>query len=187
MPRVCVSAWRDVDDAAASNAAHRNVVALALALDRRGVAVQQFNDLVSVRQHTHEQTLADWHNSLRRDLDVAISCERSMERGCVKVCYHGPAQQELAAALSAAIAGGDGLVDCGAYESVEVPFLLGSHQPAFLIELPQDARGHWRAAAKVLADTLAAPPLEPRVTVELTVPDDVRLRLVINGEELLPD
>ena len=187
MPRVCVSAWREVDDEPASEVAQRAAVALAVALDRRGVAIHQLGRTSSVNQRAYEQTLLDWHNSMQREVDIAIRCQRRQDSDSVLVGYYGPAQEKLAATLAAAVAGGGGQINGRAQARPDVPFLTGSHQPAFLVELPLEGGGHWRGAAKALANALE-PTLNPRVAVSLTVPDDVELKLIINGEELLlPD
>jgi hypothetical protein len=170
--------------------------ALRAALISRGLRAHMLGT-PSGHENAHTQSLIDWHNSMARDLDVCIRPERLREEGAENTgvqVFFADGERELATEVAAAIAQRGGVADCGAHLSAG-PFLVGTHQHALLIALaqpPHDAAWGAVADALVLALPLpAAPPviaLRPHVKVELTLPNDVELRLFINGEELLlPD
>src|SRR5262245_9108411 len=117
--------------------ARRVVPALAEALrKRRGFSVIEFHDDVSTTQDENLNRIVDFHNSQDRDLDISVhfnACDPPTEGGRGTECFY-QTQTELAAKVSAAIAGASGMKDRGAKYG-NFFFLSHTSRPAILIEV----------------------------------------------------
>lgn len=159
----------------------RVVTAVAKRLNARGVKAYSFIDRISRDQNTNLNTIVAWHNSLARDLDVSIhfnaNAPTSKPVG-TEVLY--VTQAELAAELSAAIAGAGALIDRGEKYRDNLYFLNNTEMPAVLIEVcfvDSEAdvalyQQHFDSVVDAIVSALggqaAAPSPAPEVLVDLT-------------------
>jgi len=144
MTVICLSAGHsakcpgaaDILDEFAEN--RRMVATVAAKLNvRAGGKCYSFVDMTSRDQNTNLNTIVDWHNSIARDLDVSIHFNCSDQHTAnplgTEVLYI--TQNDLAGRLSAAIAGGSGLIDRGPKPRNDLFFLNNTEMPAVLIEV----------------------------------------------------
>jgi N-acetylmuramoyl-L-alanine amidase len=177
--------------------------AVAEALRHQGVTVMEFWDQNSTSQQQNLDAIVSWHNKQSRDLDVSIHFNASNGQGHgTEVLY--VTQEELAFQIADAIAT-CGLTDRGGKKNTGLAFLNGTDGPAVLVEVlfidnTGDAniyKQKFQDICNSIATGITGFPIEPRppqpgptpetkeITVALTVPDGVELRLVVNGEVLL--
>jgi N-acetylmuramoyl-L-alanine amidase len=182
-------------------------------LRRRGVTVTEFWDKVSDNVSDNLDAIVNFHNSqAAHDLDISchFNASNGDGHGC-EVLYK--TQEELAAKVSAAIAG-NGFTDRGAKYRDDLKFLNATSAPALLIETcfldhigdveTYQARFDGICASIATAISGAAtgrpprperperpppgrPEAPPVVTVSMTVPHGVDIRVMVNGEELMQD
>jgi hypothetical protein len=135
--------------------------------------VVTFEDTTSHSQNENLHTIVDFHNSQTRDLDVSVhfnsNGHTSKPMGTMTLYY---SQEELAGAVSAAVAAASGLKNKGVEYRPNLMFLNSTDEPAILIEvcfvtseadviLYQD---HFDALCRAIAETIggnAVPQPEP--------------------------
>jgi N-acetylmuramoyl-L-alanine amidase len=104
-------------------------------LRARGVEVTTYHDDISTTQNENLNRIVDFHNSKQRDLDVSVhfnAFEPTTAGRGVEVLY--ATQEDLAEAVSEAIAS-VGLINRGAkYRGDDLFFLQQTEMPALLIE-----------------------------------------------------
>lgn len=111
------------------------VEALAEALRKRSVTVETFHDDISETQNENLNRIVDYHNSIRRDLDVSVhfnayeQVDKPMGTECLYLTTY-----DLAVEVSEAIAD-VGLIDRGAKKRTDLFFLNETAMPAILIEV----------------------------------------------------
>jgi len=105
-------------------------------LKRYGVDVHVFHDTVSNNQQDNLETIVDWHNSMRSDLDLSIhfnAFEPTAEGRGVEVLY--VTQEDLAAAMSYSISNISGLKNRGAKYRDDLYVLNSTNAPCVLAEI----------------------------------------------------
>jgi hypothetical protein len=115
--------------------ARRVVERLADELTARGVAVNSFHDNTSKSQNENLNTIVNFHNKQKRELDVSVhfnAYEQVTKPMGVEVLY--VSQQSLAAKVSSAIAA-SGLINRGAKKRTDLFFLNKTDKPAILLEI----------------------------------------------------
>lgn len=116
--------------------ARRVVERVAEFLRLAGVDVTTFHDDTSRDQTTNLNTIVDFHNSKKRELDCSVHfnafevCDKPMGTECLYVSQH-----DLARDVSEAIAFAGGLVDRGPKQRTDLFFLNNTTEPAILIEV----------------------------------------------------
>jgi hypothetical protein len=116
--------------------ARRVVDRVVMDLNGRGVHAVAYHDDVSTSQDENLGRIVDFHNSQGRDLDVSVHFNAYVETEKpmgTEVLY--TSQAELAAQLSAAIAGAGGFINRGAKLRYDLFFLNNTAEPAVLIEV----------------------------------------------------
>lgn len=144
-----------------------------------GAEAVTFHDNVSDDQSENVRRLTDWHNSQDRDLDCQIHMNAHQEtiepRGS-ECWYVSDGTEELAARVSAGIAGAARLPDRGAKQTDDLYFLNKTDQKAILIEVVfVDSKADAEAyrdrfpsicvalASAILARFVARPPTVPEM------------------------
>ena len=113
----------------------RVVDALAPRLQDRGVNVVTFEDTTSRSQSENLNTIVNFHNKQKRDLDISVhfnAYEQKSGPMGTEVLY--VTQSGLAKEMSAAIAS-CGFIDRGPKKRTDLAFLNGTTEPAILIEV----------------------------------------------------
>jgi N-acetylmuramoyl-L-alanine amidase len=108
---------------------------LAGELIARGVAVNTFHDDTSKSQNENLNTIVNWHNKQKRELDVSVhfnAYEQVSKPMGVEVLY--VTQQTLAAKVSSAIAA-SGFINRGAKKRTDLFFLNKTSKPSILLEI----------------------------------------------------
>jgi len=115
--------------------ARKMVEQIASELKLRGAEIVTFHDDTSKDQNTNLNTIVNFHNKQKRDLDVSVHYNAFEQRdepvGC-EVWY--VSQKDIAAKISAAIAS-VGFKDRGAKWTDELFFLNKTNEPAVLLEI----------------------------------------------------
>jgi N-acetylmuramoyl-L-alanine amidase len=116
--------------------ARKVVPAIADHLRAAGFDVVTFNDDTSRTQSVNLSTIVNFHNGLKRDLDVSVHfnahVRTELPRG-VEVLHRS--QPSLAARVSKAMADASGLVNRGAKMRTNLSFLNRTRKPAILLEI----------------------------------------------------
>ena len=100
-----------------------------------GIDVKTFHDNSSGDQGTNLETIVNFHNAQKRDLDVSVHFNAYVETNspmgveCLWVT-----QEELAAKISAAISKAGNLLDRGPKYRSDLYFLNSTDKPSILIE-----------------------------------------------------
>lgn len=108
---------------------------LAVALTNRGIKVTTFHEMKAKTQKENLWAITDFHNSLKRDLDISVHMNCFEQRDApvgTEVWY--VTQQDLAKRLSAAMAS-VGFIDRGAKFSDGLHFLNQTAMPSVLLEV----------------------------------------------------
>ena len=115
--------------------ARRVVNRVAKELEERGVEVEVFHDDTSQSQNENLNTIVDYHNSKKRDLDISVhfnayvETTKPMGAECLYVT-----QEALAHRISSALAA-CGFLDRGAKKRTDLFFLNQTTMPSILIEV----------------------------------------------------
>ncbi len=116
--------------------ARKVVEAVAELWRKSGVGVTTFHDNTSTSQSQNLNTITNFHNSKKRDLDVSCHFNAyqttSKPMGC-EVLY--VSQSELASEVSAAIAGAGKWPNRGGKKRTDLAFLNNTNEPAILLEV----------------------------------------------------
>ena len=160
--------------------ARKVVESIAAALREGGVGVKTFHDDTSHSQNENLNTIVNFHNKQKRDLDVSVHFNAyqttSKEMG-TEVLY--VTQSSLAAATSAAIAEAGEFINRGAKKRTDLFFLNSTHEPAILLEVCfVDSKAdvdlyheHYDAICWAIASTISGQDMEPPNTEEPEQPE----------------
>jgi len=186
---------------------------VAKALRARGVEVVEFWDQTSKTQDENLKAICSWHNKQTRDYDVSVHFNASNGQGHgVEVWY--VTQKDLSARISKSMSEA-GFTDRGAKYTSSLYFLNNTSKPAVLIEtcfidnngdmvgiyMPDFNRVCELAAIGICGikepiqppgpepgpepGPSPEPGPEPEVQVAMTIPEGVKLTLMVNGELVL--
>jgi N-acetylmuramoyl-L-alanine amidase len=101
-----------------------------------GVEVVEFHDNLSTSQNENLNTIVNYHNSQKRDLDISVHfnayqpTEGPRGTECLYLTQH-----DLAARVSKGVAEAGLLTDRGAKKRTDLFFLNNTAEPAILIEV----------------------------------------------------
>lgn len=115
--------------------ARKVVETIANNLHTAGVGVKTFHDNTSHSQNENLNTIVNYHNSQKRDLDVSVhfnAYNTTSKPMGTEVLY--VSQSSLASKTSAAIASAGAFINRGAKKRTDLFFLNSTHEPAILIE-----------------------------------------------------
>jgi N-acetylmuramoyl-L-alanine amidase len=115
--------------------ARKVVDRLASELVARGVATHKFHDNTSKSQNENLNTIVNFHNKQKRELDVSVhfnAYQKTSKPMGTEVLY--VTQQSLASTVSSAIAA-SGFINRGAKKRTDLFFLNNTSKPAILLEI----------------------------------------------------
>jgi N-acetylmuramoyl-L-alanine amidase len=184
--------------------ARRVVEAVAERLRSRGVEVKTFHDDTSHSQNENLNTIVNYHNKQKRELDASVHFNAYIEtdKGMGTECLY-VSQQQLASQIASGIASASGLINRGSKKRTDLFFLNNTAEPAVLLEVcfvdsTLDANTYNEAFDRIcdsIADVLggaeegapAPEPPEPPVvseaaTVDIQVAITGNVRVTVNGE-----
>jgi N-acetylmuramoyl-L-alanine amidase len=144
--------------------ARRVVDRVAKLLRSANIECVTFHDDTSQTQSENLDAIVDFHNSQKRDLDVSthFNCYETTDQPRGTECLY-VTQQDIASAVSAAVAEAGSLIDRGAKYRDDLAFLNKTEMPAILIEVcfvdsSQDAslyEIHFHAICEAIAKAIA--------------------------------
>lgn len=118
--------------------ARRIVDRVAVLLKEAGVEIMTFHDDTSKDQSTNLNTIVNWHNNQKRDLDVSCHLnayqETSKPMGC-EVLYVSSAGGEVAKTVVDAICTASGFINRGAKKRTDLKFLNSCDEVSVLLEI----------------------------------------------------
>src|SRR5215472_3772485 len=116
--------------------ARKVVPAVAKCLTENGAGVVTFNDDTSTTQSQNLNTIVNWHNAQKRDLDISAHFNAYVPtdggRGDETLYI---TQEKLATKVTNAICSVSGLINRGAKKRSDLYFLNGTTKPAILLEI----------------------------------------------------
>jgi N-acetylmuramoyl-L-alanine amidase len=118
------------------NEARRVVAEVHKIMTARGITCHTFNDDTSTTQQKNLETIVNWHNKQKRNLDISVhfnayqQTSTPMGTECLYLT-----QQDLAARVSSLVAQQGELVNRGAKKRTNLYFLNKTNKPAILIEV----------------------------------------------------
>jgi len=118
------------------NEARRVVAEVGKIMKDRGITCHTFNDDTSTTQSKNLETIVNWHNKQKRNLDISVhfNAHQSTANPMGTECLY-LTQAELAKRVSAQIASAGSLIDRGPKKRTNLYFLNKTNKPAILIEV----------------------------------------------------